>query len=313
MDVLAEGTPAPTHPPRKGLWRVLRNAEGVSYVVLVTAALGAIPFIEISPWAFAVAAGVVYFAGLSVTIGYHRYFAHRAFDTSRAFQFLLALVGCLALQKGPLWWVATHRAHHRHSDRADDPHSPVVRGFWYAHLGWMFSRDILSVDYSGVKDLAKFPELVWLDRFWRLPSLLFVAACYWALGWGGVVVGYCFPLAVMFQVTFAVNSVCHLFGSRRFETGEESRNNWWVALLANGEGWHNNHHRAPYSARHGFAWYELDSSYQVIRVLAWLGLVWGVKLPPPELLAGVDREAGEAGVAKPAVTIAVRRGSTHSQ
>ncbi len=316
MDVHAGGPPPPAAPARSSWWWVLRNAVSVSSIVVVTAALAAIPFIDISVWAFALSVVVVHAVGQSVTVGYHRYFSHRSFDTSRGFQFLLAVGGCLALQKGPLWWAATHRLHHRHADRAGDPHSPVRRGFWYAHIGWMFSRDILTVDYGAVKDLARCPELVWLDRLWMVPGLLFAAGCYLALGWGGVVIGYCMPLAVMFQVTFAVNSVCHLFGSRRFETGEESRNNWAVALLANGEGWHNNHHRAPYSARHGFAWYEFDSSYQLIRVLARLGLVWGVKLPAPELLAGVNQGgAGRVTTLESADPAAVAPGTApaHSQ
>ncbi len=253
-------------------------------LVLIHLSLFALPFVEFEPWAFAVTAAVALVVGQSVTVGYHRYFAHRAFKTSRAFQFLLAVGGCLSLQRGPLWWTATHRLHHRHSDEPGDPHSPVRTGFWHSHLGWMFAGDILKVDYGVVKDMAKYPELVWLDRLWMLPGLVFAVGCYLALGWSGVVIGYCVPIAVMFQVTFCVNSVCHLFGSRRFETGEASRNNWAVALLANGEGWHNNHHAAPYSARHGFRWYELDSSYGFIWLFARLGIVWDVKLPPAELL-----------------------------
>jgi stearoyl-CoA desaturase (delta-9 desaturase) len=274
--------------------RVLRNAFSVSPVVLSHLALVAVPFLAFSPWSLAVIAGFVFVAGHGVTVGFHRCLAHRSFKTSRVFQFLLAAAGCLALQKGPLWWVVQHRLHHRHADREGDPHSPVQRGFWYAHLGWMFSRDLMDPDRGVVKDLNEHPELVWLDRLWMLPGLLFAVGCYLALGWGGVVVGYCLPLALMYQVTFAINSVCHLFGTRRFETGEESRNNWLFALLANGEGWHNNHHRASYSARHGFAWYELDTSYQLIRLFAWLRLAWDVKLPPPGLLPGGDIPPGPA-------------------
>jgi stearoyl-CoA desaturase (delta-9 desaturase) len=306
MEDPAQGTPAALR-ARMSWWRVMRNAVSVCSFGVVTLALVAIPFIEVNLWSFAVTVIVVLSVGLSVTIGYHRYFSHRSFDTSRWFQFLLGLVGCMALQKGPLWWAATHRLHHRHSDQPDDPHSPVLRGFWYAHIGWMFSRDILAVEYGVVKDLAKCPELVWLNRLWMLPGLVFAAACYLALGWSGVVIGYCLPLAAMFQVTFAVNSVCHLFGSRRFDTGEESRNNWLIGILANGEGWHNNHHRAPYSARHGFAWYELDPSYLLIRLFAWLGLVWNVKLPPAELLTGVDQnpygEEPAPETAKPPIAV----------
>ena len=282
----APAVPLPAVTRRGGWVGLLYGVVRVSpTVVLIHLALFAIPFIDVNPWAFAVTEAVAVSVGLSVTVGYHRYFAHRAFRTSRGFQLLLAVGGCLSLQRGPLWWTATHRLHHRHSDEDGDPHSPVRTGFWRSHLGWLFARDILTVDYGVVKDFAKYPELVWLDRLWLVPGILFAAGCYAALGWSGVVIGYCLPIAIMFQVTFCVNSVCHLFGSRRFETGEASRNNWVIALLANGEGWHNNHHAAPYSARHGFRWYELDSSYALIRALALVGVVWDVKLPPAELLA----------------------------
>jgi stearoyl-CoA desaturase (delta-9 desaturase) len=178
-----------------------------------------------------------------------------------------------------------HRLHHQHADREADPHSPVIDGFWYAHIGWLFSRDLTTFDRSLVKDLTKYPELVWLDRLWMLPGLLLAAACYACLGWPGVVYGYCVTIVIAFQVTFAINSVGHLWGYRRFETGEASRNNWVLGLFALGEGWHNNHHRVPYSARHGLAWYEFDASYLLIRMLAVVGLVWNVKQPPKGLLA----------------------------
>ncbi len=281
---------------RSQYWCAVRNVLSNLTFLATLLALFAIPFIELRVWPFVVAFGVAYGFGLSVTIGYHRYFAHRSFGTSRAFQFLLALGGCLAIQKGPLWWVATHRLHHRHSDRPDDPHSPVQGGFWHAHVGWMFASDTLFIDYAVVKDLRKYPELVWLDRLWLVPGIMFAGLCYLTMGWAGVVIGYCMPLVLMLQATYAVNSICHLFGSRRFETPEQSRNNLWVALLTHGEGWHNNHHHAPYSARHGFAWYEFDLSYQVIRVLALLGVVWNVKLPPEHVMSGEDRTATETPV-----------------
>jgi stearoyl-CoA desaturase (delta-9 desaturase) len=186
-----------------------------------------------------------------------------------------------------LWWVVQHRLHHRHSDELDDPHSPVRYGFWHAHLGWLVSGRVREVDRELVKDLTRFPELVWLDRLWMLPGLVVAGVCFAVLGWSGVVYSYCLTVAAAFQITFAVNSVGHLFGSQRFDTGDGSRNNWLVGILALGEGWHNNHHRAPNSARHGLAWYELDLSYQCIRVLAWLGLVWDVKHPPAAVLAAI--------------------------
>jgi stearoyl-CoA desaturase (delta-9 desaturase) len=268
----------------------------VSPVVVVYAALAAIPWIDIDPWSFAVTVAVALVAGWGIVGGFHRYFAHRSYKTSRPVQLLIAAIGCLALQKGPLWWAAVHRGHHRTADTPDDPHSPIVGGFWHGHVGWLFGRDLLATNPDLVKDLSKYPELVWLDRLWLAPGLLFAAACYLALGWGGVVIGYCLAVGIVFQVTFLVNSVGHLFGSRRFAVADHSRNNIVVGYLAMGEGWHNNHHRVPYSARCGFAWYELDTAYLVIRLLARAGLVWGVRLPPPELLAGTKPPASSGPV-----------------
>ncbi|HSQ55364.1 MAG TPA: fatty acid desaturase [Gemmata sp.] len=266
-------------------------------LIIVHLALFAIPFVAFTWWTVAASAMVLGIAGLGVTIGFHRYFAHRSFETSRAFQFLLGCAGCASLQKGLIWWTVHHRLHHRHADRADDPHSPIVDGFWYSHIGWLFARDLTDYDRGIVNDLTKYRELVWLDRLWMLPGVALAAACYAWLGWAGVVYGYCATVAIAFQVTFAINSVGHLWGTRRFETGEGSRNNWVLGLLAFGEGWHNNHHRVPYSARQGFfAWYELDVSYLVIRVLAALGLVWNVKEPPASVLAGVQNHGAEVEV-----------------
>ena len=257
---------------RIDLWRFV--------LVAVHLALFAIPFVEFT-WASVILLVVVSrVVGLGVTVGMHRYFSHRAFKTSRWFQFVLGVAGCMSVQNGPLWWVIQHRLHHRHSDTAADPHSPVVGGFWHGHLGWLLARERLRPDMSLVRDLTKYPELVWLNRFWMVPGLLTAALCYAIDGWSGVVIGYCLSVVVVFQVTFAVNSLGHLFGPQRFDTGEGSRNNFVLGYLAMGDGWHNNHHRAPSSARHGFAWYELDMSYKFIVLLRKLGLVWDVMQPP---------------------------------
>ena len=271
-------------------FRGVRAALSVGPLALVHLALFAIPVVAFSWWAVAAIPLVGFFVGFGVTVGFHRYFAHHSFKTTRWFQFLLAFAGSAALQKGLLWWVVHHRLHHRHSDETDDPHSPVRDGFWHAHLGWLVSGRVREADYGLVKDLTRFPELVWLDRLWILPGLVVLGVCYACLGWSGVVYSYCLTVAVAFQITFAVNSVGHLFGSQRFDTGDGSRNNWLVGILALGEGWHNNHHRVPRSARHGFMWYELDLSYLCIRVLACLGLAWDVKQPPAEVVSAIPAE-----------------------
>ena len=270
-------------------FRATRIGLSLSPLIAVHLALIAIPFLEWSWWYLLAIFVLTRVAGLGVSIGLHRYCSHRAFKTSRVVHFLLAAAGCVALQKGPLWWSVHHRLHHRHSDEPGDPHSPVVDGFLYGHVGWLFANDLMHPDESVVHDLKKYPELVWLDRFWMVPGLLIAGACFAIGGWGLLVYGYCLSVAAIFQITFAVNSVGHLFGPQRFQTGDGSRNNFVLGLLAMGDGWHNNHHRAPSSARHGFAWYEYDMSFMVIRTMALVGLVWDVKLPPPGVMAGKDQ------------------------
>ena len=264
-------------------FRMLRIIFALGPLIAVHLALVAIPWLEWSWWYLLWIAAIAGIAGLGVTMGLHRYCSHRSFKTSRWFQFLLAAMGCTALQKGPLWWSVHHRLHHTHSDEPGDPHSPVQDGFLYSHCGWLFAKDLLSPDESVVHDLRKYPELIWLDRLWMVPGMLLAGACFALGGWEGLVFGYCVSIVFIFQGTFAVNSIGHLFGPQRFDTGEGSRNNPVLGILAMGDGWHNNHHRAPSSARHGFAWYEFDFTFTVIRILERVGLVWDLKLPPEEL------------------------------
>ena len=279
---------APALVPVPPLWyRVLRVALS-GPLVAVHLALFAIPFVPFSWVSVVLVVVVTRVTGFGVTVGLHRYFSHRSFKTPRWFHFLLGAAGCTALQKGPLWWAVHHRLHHQKSDEPGDPHSPVVDGFWYGHMGWLFDRDLKHANHAAVRDLTRYPELVWLDRLWMIPGVLLASLCYAIDGWSGVVWGYCFSVVLIFQVTFAVNSIGHLFGPQRFDTGEGSRNNMVLGYLAMGDGWHNNHHRAPSSARHGFAWYEFDMAYTCIRLLQIVGLAWDVKQPPPELMAGTD-------------------------
>lgn len=267
------------------VFRAGRIGFALAPLFAVHLALLAMPLVDFTLTSFIVMFLVTRIAGFGITVGFHRLLSHHAFKTPRWVRFLLAAAGCTAMQKGPLWWVLHHREHHRHSDKEGDPHSPVRDGFWYAHHGWLVIRDRMHPDYRPVRDLAKFPELLWLNRLWMVPGLLLAGVCYLIDGWSGVVYGYCLGVALIFQVTFAVNSLGHLFGPQRFATGDGSRNNWVLGILAMGDGWHNNHHRAPSSARHGFAWYEVDQSYMMIKLMRSVGLAWEVRQPSAEAMA----------------------------
>lgn len=216
----------------------------------------------------------------AVTTGYHRYLAHRAFKTSRAFQLVLAVLGATTMQGGPLWWVATHRRHHRFADRPGDAHSPLLRGFFYAHIGWLYDRrrDQDPIEIAA-KDLARYPELRFVDRHEWLPLFAWAGLCALIAGWPGVVWGFFVSTIALLHATFLINSLAHVWGTRRFETPDTSRNNLLLALLTFGEGWHNNHHHDMRAARQGLAWWEIDASYYVIKLLERVGLVWDVRAP----------------------------------
>ncbi|MCG3132920.1 MAG: hypothetical protein HMLKMBBP_00004 [Planctomycetes bacterium] len=229
----------------------------------------------------------------AITGFYHRYFSHRTFRTSRAAQFAFAVLGATSVQRGPLWWAAHHRVHHRHSDHEGDPHSVRLHGFAWSHMGWITSRKNFRTDVSQVPDLAKFPELRFLDRFDLIVPVLFAAACWgfgaWleavrpSLGTSGpqmLVWGFFVSTVVLFHATCTINSLSHLVGWRRFDTPDDSRNNPVLALLTLGEGWHNNHHHFPGSVRQGFRWWELDVTYVLLRVLALLGIVRDLRPVP---------------------------------
>jgi stearoyl-CoA desaturase (Delta-9 desaturase) len=220
----------------------------------------------------------------AITGGYHRYFSHRSFKTSRAFQFLLALLGTSATQKGPLWWAAAHRRHHKYSDTPEDMHSPKQRGFWYAHMGWWFGKHNDETAIEWVPDFARYPELRFLDRYYHVGVFACMGLATAIRGWDGFLWGYVVSTFLLMHGTFAINSLAHVYGSQRYETGDTSRNNWWLALLTLGEGWHNNHHRYMSSARQGFFWWEVDQTYYVLKVLSWVGLVWDLRPPLPRLL-----------------------------
>ncbi len=231
-----------------------------------------------------VGAGLFLSRMLVITAGYHRYFAHRGYRLGRVVQFLMALGGTLAAQKGPLWWAGNHRHHHRFSDLPQDVHSPR-RGFFWSHIGWLFCRKHNPTRSALMKDFASFPELELLDRHWALPPAALAIGLYL---WGGasmLFVGFFLSTALLYHATFAVNSLTHMFGRRRYATGDDSRNSLLLALLTCGEGWHNNHHHFPTSARNGFFWWEVDLAYYAIRALSWLGLARELRVPSKRLLA----------------------------
>jgi len=231
----------------------------------------------------------------AITGFYHRYFSHRSFKTSRPVQFLFALIGTSSVQRGPLWWAAHHRSHHRHADTEHDVHSPVTRSFFWSHMGWFLTRAGFATDASRIPDLLRFPELRWLDRFDVLVAIALAAGLFGlgvylehaqpALGTNGpqlLVWGFFLSTVVLFHATVSINSLAHRFGSRRYATADHSRNNALLALVTFGEGWHNNHHHFPASARQGFFWWEVDLTWYALKVMSWLHLVWDLRCVPAE-------------------------------
>lgn len=216
----------------------------------------------------------------AITAGYHRYFSHRSFATSRAFQFLLALLGTASMQNGPLWWASWHRKHHKHSDTELDPHSPQHMSFWHSHLGWVLAKESESPDFDNIKDLVKYPELRFLEKHKWLPIVLYGAGCFLIAGWGGLVWGFVVSTILLFHATCFINSLAHVWGTQPYETGDSSRNNALLAIITLGEGWHNNHHRYMSSARQGFHWWQIDFTFYVLKVLGWLGVVWNIRERP---------------------------------
>lgn len=220
----------------------------------------------------------------SLTAFYHRYFSHRAFKTSRAVQFTFAVLGATAAQRGPLWWSSHHRFHHKNSDMKEDRHSPHTQGFFWSHCGWFLLEKNFKTDNTLIKDFAKYPELIFLNRFDSLPPIIYATLLFIFGGWKYLIWGYFVSTVLVYHVTFSINSLAHMFGSRRFNTDDQSRNNWWLAILTFGEGWHNNHHFWPSSARQGFNFYQIDITYMILRLLAMLGIVWDLRTPPRDLV-----------------------------
>jgi stearoyl-CoA desaturase (delta-9 desaturase) len=219
-----------------------------------------------------------------ITAGYHRYFSHRSYATSRVFQFILACLAQSSAQKSVLWWAAKHRHHHLFSDTEHDVHSPRHTGFLFAHVGWIFARKHDTVDLVKVGDFTKYPELMWLHKYELAPAVVLAVITFLLAGWSGLVVGFFWSTVAVYHATFCINSLAHVHGSKRYVTGDDSRNNWLLAFFTMGEGWHNNHHAYQASVRQGFRWWEIDPTYYILKALSWVGIVWDLKSPPEAVL-----------------------------
>jgi len=285
---LLEPVPRAAEPIRRTnatrLW-----AGAIPFIVLhFVPLLALLPGVVVRPIDWVVCGALYVIRMFGVTGVYHRYFSHRTYKTTRGFQFVLALLAMSSSQKGVLWWSAHHRHHHKYSDQPEDTHSPVQRGFFYAHVGWLFDSTE-GTDYSKVKDLTKYPELMFLNKYWWIPPTVLGFACFLALGWSGLLIGFALSTVLLWHGTYTINSLTHLFGKRVYETTDDSRNSFILALITLGEGWHNNHHYYQASTRQGFHWWQLDVTYYVLKMLSWVGLIWDLREPPAEVVAGTWR------------------------
>jgi stearoyl-CoA desaturase (delta-9 desaturase) len=274
----------------------------IPFIGLHLACVGVL-FVGFSWFAVGVAALLYLVRMFAITGFYHRYFSHRAFRTSRVVQFTFGLIGASSVQRGPLWWAAHHRHHHRHSDQPADLHSPVQHGFWKSHMGWFMTPRAFGIDWKAIPDLAKYPELRFLDRFDILVPVALAAALMLignalerhapGLGTNGPQLlfwGFFVSTVVLFHATVTINSLAHVWGKRRYATRDDSRNNVWLALITLGEGWHNNHHHYPASVRQGFYWWEIDVTWYLLKLMSWLGLVWDLKPVPPRIREARSRQ-----------------------
>lgn len=274
------------------------NSEQVNWLrcipfVLLHLACFAALWTGASTFAILFCIGFFWLRMFAITAFYHRYFSHRSFKTSRSAQFVFAVLGNMSAQRGPLWWAGHHRHHHQHSDQALDLHSPVQRSFWWSHMGWFTCDASFKTPYDRIRDFTRFPELVFLNRYDALVPALTMLAIFClgellaafapALETNGLqllVWGFFISTTLLFHSTVTINSLAHVWGKRRFATNDNSRNNLALALITLGEGWHNNHHRYPASARHGFARWEIDITWLLLLLMKKLGLIWELKPIP---------------------------------
>ncbi len=269
-------------PPSHQFERRVEWLRTLPFIGMHLMCLGVI-WVGVSTTAVGVAAALYVARLVAITGFYHRYFSHRTFRTSRAVQFIFAVLGTMAVQRGPLWWAAHHRHHHAHADEEHDSHSPIQHGFWWSHMGWFMNRSNFRTRSELINDLMRYPELRFLDRFDIVPPIALAVVLFVFGGAQLLIWGFFISTVVLYHVTFTVNSLAHRFGRRRYATSDGSRNNWLLALLTFGEGWHNNHHHFPGSVRQGFYWWEVDMTYYLLRAMAALGLVWDLKAVPARI------------------------------
>lgn len=286
-DYRRENQPDPSTLPAKVNWQ-----RTLPFIFLHLGCL-AVFWVGISPLPVIASILLYWIRMFAITGFYHRYFSHRTYKTSRAVQFIFAVIGNSSMQRGPLWWAATHRHHHKHSDHEEDVHSPVVSGFWWSHIGWLTSMKNFPTAYRSIPDLSKFPELVFLNRYDQtVPfafGLLMLGIGYLleiffpqtgVTMWQFFVWTFFISTTVLLHGTLCINSMAHVWGKRRYETDDDSRNSWLLTLITLGEGWHNNHHRYPHSVRQGFRWWEMDITYYGLKVMSWFGLIWDLRPVP---------------------------------
>lgn len=290
-DYRREDMPPPETMPERVNWQ-----RTLPFIFLHLGCIGII-WVGWSGLAVGAAAALYLIRMFAITGFYHRYFSHRTFHTSRVAQFVFAVIGNSSMQRGPLWWAATHRHHHKHSDHEEDIHSPVIKGFLWSHIGWLTSMKNFPTDYSSIPDLKKYPELVFLNRFDQIVPFAFGllmlgigALLEWLLPASGVTMWQFFfwtffvSTTVLLHGTLFINSLAHVWGKRRYETDDDSRNSFLLAVITLGEGWHNNHHRYPHSTRQGFHWWEIDPTYAGLKFLSWIGIIWDLRPVPVRVI-----------------------------
>jgi stearoyl-CoA desaturase (Delta-9 desaturase) len=262
--------------------------SAIPFVLVHLTCIGAI-WSGITWQAVAIAVVLYWLRIFAIGAGYHRYFSHRAYATGRAAQFVLAALAQSTAQRSVLWWAAKHRHHHLHSDTEHDVHSPRHKGFLYSHVGWIFAAKHDTTDLVKIADFSRYPELMWLHRYELVPAVVLAVLCFVIGGWPGLFIGFFWSTVLVYHATFSINSLAHVWGKKRYVTGDDSRNNWLLATFTMGEGWHNNHHAYQSSVRQGFRWWEFDPTYYLLKALSWIGLVWDLKTPPNAVLRNEHR------------------------